>query len=304
MVAPILWGQQQQRDMAQTSDALTFSMTDDLAYVKRVVEKSGTSFLAGMKVLPKLRRDAMFSIYAFCREVDDIADEPGDLTERRQALQAWRDEIDSLYAGAPNREITRALLRPVADYDLPREEFLAVIDGMEMDLQRDMRAPSMEDLTAYIRRVAVAVGLLSVRAFGAKGEEADQIAFSLGEALQITNILRDLNDDLELGRLYLPKEYLEKHGITDTDPNTVLKHPHLPLVCQDLAVLARERFAKTRALLDKSTQRRALKPSILMMEVYERTLDKLVEANWQNIDERVSISSAAKLWIFLRYGLF
>ncbi len=280
------------------------SMADDLAYVKQVVEKSGTSFLAGMKVLPKERRDAMFSIYAFCREVDDIADEPGDLGERRKAIQEWREEIDNLYAGTPTREITRALKQPVADYDLPKEEFLAVIDGMEMDLERDMRAPVMEDLVAYVRRVAVAVGLLSVRVFGAKGEEADRIAFSLGEALQFTNILRDLQDDLELGRLYLPKEYLEKHGITETDPAAVLKHPNLPLVCQDLAVVARERFRETRKILSETKQRRALRPSILMMEVYERTLDKLIDANWQNIEERVSISTAAKLWILLRHGLF
>ncbi len=290
--------------MAQTSDALTYSMADDLAYVKQVVEKSGSSFLAGMKVLPKARRDAMFSIYAFCREVDDIADEPGDLDERRQAMQDWRQEIDNLYAGAPTREITRALLQPVADYDLPKEEFLAIIDGMEMDLHRDMRAPSMDDLVAYVRCVAVAVGLLSVRAFGAKGEEADRIAFSLGEALQFTNILRDLNDDLELGRLYLPKEYLERHGITEIDPKEVLQHPNLPAVCRDLAMLARERFQETRKILSETNQRRALKPSILMMEVYERTLEKLIEADWQNIEERVSISTASKLWILIRHGLF
>ncbi len=291
--------------MAQTSDALNMPMADDdLAYVKQVVEKSGTSFLAGMKVLPKPRRNAMFSIYAFCREVDDIADEPGDLTERRRALQDWRDEIDRLYAGQPGREITRALKRPVTDYGLPKEEFLAVIDGMEMDLERDMRAPSMEELTLYVRRVAVAVGLLSVRAFGAKGDEADRIAQSLGEALQFTNILRDLNDDLKLGRLYLPKEYLERHGITETEPAAVLRHENLPLVCQDLAVLAKQRFAETRQILAQSQQRRALRPSILMMEVYDRTLDKLVASNWQNIEERVSISTASKLWIVLRHGIF
>lgn len=290
--------------MAQNTDTYPLSMANDLEYVKRVVEKSGSSFLAGMKVLPKTRRDAMYSIYAFCREVDDIADEPGDLDERRQALQDWRQEVDNLYAGAPTREITRALLAPVSDYDLPREELLAVIDGMEMDLQNEMRAPSMDDLTAYIRCVAVAVGLLSVRVFGAKGEEADRVAFSLGEALQITNILRDLADDLELDRLYLPKEYLEKHGIHSDDPSTVLKHPNLPLVCQDLAVLARDRFDETRRILSNSQQRRALRPSILMMEVYERTLDKLTQSNWQNLEDRVSISTAAKLWILVRHGLF
>lgn len=286
------------------SQALTADATpEDLAHVKDIVDKSGTSFGAGMKILARPRKEAMYAIYAFCREVDDIADEPGPLDERQQALNDWRRKIDQLYEGEATCAITRALVRPVKDYDLPREELLMVIDGMQMDLRNEMRAPSMTDLIAYCRRVAVAVGLLSIRAFGAKEKEADQIAYTLGEALQLTNILRDLADDATLKRLYLPKELLVKNGIESEDPDEVLVHPALPDVCKELAQIARQRYAETRALLAKC-DRRPLKPSVLMMEVYERVLDELERREWQNVHERVSISWLQKLWIVVRHGIF
>jgi phytoene synthase len=274
----------------------------DLEYVKRVVSDSGSSFMAGMRVLPQQRRDAMFAIYAFCREVDDIADEPGDIEERRKELDAWRAEINALYDGAPTREITRALAQPIAEYDLPKKEFLAVIDGMEMDFENKMRAPSRNDLTAYCRRVAVAVGLLSVRVFGAKGPDADKIALALGEALQYTNILRDLREDANLDRLYLPRETLLENGIESVEPDQVLSHPNLRNVCRTLAKIARARFVETRTLLDRN-DRRVYKPSILMMEVYERILDALEREDWRDIDKKISISNFAKVWIVLRHGL-
>ena len=187
------------------------------AHVREVTERSGTSFFWAMRLLEPARRDAMFAIYAFCREVDDIADEGGTAEAKRQGLAEWRREIDRLYAGAPTRPTTRALLRPVAAYGLLREDFLAVIDGMEMDALRDIRAPSLAELELYCARVAGAVGLLSVRAFGDRSETARKLALAEGKALQLTNILRDLAEDAGRGRLYLPRELLEKHGIAASD---------------------------------------------------------------------------------------
>src|SRR5690606_38011850 len=161
-------------------------------HVRAVATASGSSFLWGMRLLPRPRREAMYAIYAFCREVDDIADEGGSPAEKQRALAAWREEIERLYHSRPTRAITRALLRPVADYGLPKGECLAIIDGMEMDTQQDIRAPALVDLRLYCRRVAGAVGVLSVRVFGAGEPEARDLALAQGDALQLTNILRDL----------------------------------------------------------------------------------------------------------------
>ena len=274
----------------------------DLNHVRSIVARSGSSFVSGMRVLPRPRREAMYAIYAFCREVDDIADTPGDLSGRVDRLDKWRDEIVGLYAGRPTHPITRALRRPIESYALPQSEFQTIIDGMEMDLRGVMRAPSMTELETYCRRVAGAVGLLSMCVFGAREREACEIALTLGEALQLTNILRDLLEDAALNRLYLPYEMLDAHGIHSRDPSEVLAHPALPRVCAELAAHARDRFQKTHALLELCDRRR-LKPCVLMMAVYERILTKLERQNWQYLAEPVRVSRTEKLWIFARHGL-
>ena len=288
--------------MAQADSPAPVVMADALAEVRRRVAQSGSSFLWGMRVLPQERRDAMYAIYAFCRDVDDIADEPRDLDLRQQQLDDWRAEIDRLYAGQPTYAISRALDRPIAAFGLPREAFLDVIDGMEMDLHERMRAPSMAELERYCRRVAGAVGLLSIRVFGADEPEAPQIAVALGEALQLTNILRDLHEDAQRGRLYLPRELLDAHAIATREPLAVLAHPQLSRACAALAQRARQRFAETRRLLERCDRRR-LKASILMMEVYERILDRLEQAGWHNPEKPVRLSRFEKLWIVLRHTL-
>jgi phytoene synthase len=243
----------------------------------------------------------MFAIYAFCREVDDIADEPGVPEAKRAALAEWRQEIDRLYAGRPQRPTTRALVGPVREFDLLREDFLAVIDGMEMDAVEDLQAPSLAQLELYCARVAGAVGQLSVRAFGDRGDAARRLGLAEGRALQLTNILRDLEEDAARGRLYLPRELLDKHGIAASDPAAVLAHPALPSVCDELAAIARASFAEADALLAK-LDRKQMRPAIIMMEVYRRTLEALVERGWRALDRPVGPSTFGKLWIALRHG--
>jgi len=271
------------------------------AHVRAVTERSGTSFFWAMRLLEPARRDAMFAIYAFCREVDDIADEGGTAEAKRQGLAEWRREIDRLYAGAPMRPTTRALLRPVAAYGLLREDFLAVIDGMEMDALSDIRAPSLAELELYCARVAGAVGLLSVRAFGDPSETARKLALAEGKALQLTNILRDLAEDAGRGRLYLPRELLVKHGIAASDPAAVLAHPSLGKACDDLALIARASYDEARAWLAQ-LDRRTMRPAIIMLEVYSRALAALVARGWRELERPVGPSKLAKLWIALRYG--
>jgi phytoene/squalene synthetase len=165
---------------------------------------SGSSFYNAMRILPRPQRAAMFEIYSFCRQVDDIADSSGPRGERRDELDRWRADIDALYA---DRAIprTQGLVAPVKDFALKREDFHAIIDGMEMDVVADIRAPDDATLERYCDQVASAVGRLSVRVFGMEDRDGVALAHHLGRALQLTNILRDLDEDAAFGRLYLPE---------------------------------------------------------------------------------------------------
>src|SRR5579864_7797353 len=166
---------------------------------------SGSSFYAAMRMLPREQREAMFQIYSFCRHVDDIADSDGPREERLAALQQWRADIDALYQGRPPARL-QDYVATVRKFGLPREDFLPIVDGMEMDVPQDIRAPDFLTLDLYCDRVASAVGRLSVRVFGLPQEDGIELAHHLGRALQLTNILRDIDEDAALGRLYLPRE--------------------------------------------------------------------------------------------------
>jgi squalene synthase HpnD len=270
--------------------------------IRARVQAAGTSFYWAMRILPAARRDAMFAIYAFCREVDDIADD-APAADKRTGLAAWRAEIDAIYAGRPRHLIGHALVAPVIDYRLRRSDFLAVIDGMEMDAVADIRAPSLAELDLYCARVASAVGHLSVRAFGDDSPAADRVAASLGRALQLTNILRDVAEDAERGRLYLPRELLLANGIMETDPASVVRHESLPKVCRALARLAEQHYAAADAALAECS-RRAMRPAAIMKAIYRATLDRLVAADWQDLDRRVRTPTPVKLWLALRHGIF
>jgi phytoene synthase len=287
---------------AEQSRAQAVASAEDEAHVLSVVRAAGSSFYGAMRTLPKERRDAMFAIYAFCREIDDIADDPLTPDERAAGLAEWRRDIERLYEGHPQKPTARALLLPVARYALRKEDFVALIDGMEMDASESFHGPSMATLTLYCERVAGAVGMLSVRVFGEPGDAGTRLAWALGQALQLTNILRDLKEDAERGRLYLPDELLAKHGIAAREPAAVLGHPALARVCDDLAALARQRFDEAIAAM-RACDRRKIRPAVVMMHVYRRVLEQLVRRGWRRLDEPAKVSKAAKLWIALRYGL-
>ena len=276
---------------------------DDLEHVQAVVRRSGTSFYWAMRLLPEEKRRAMFAVYAFCREVDDIADDPGEVSAKLTALGRWRDEIDRLYAGVPRHPIARALLRPVARFVLDPADFRALIDGMAMDAADRLRIADMEELALYCDRVACAVGRLSNRIFGVEGSADRLLAAALGQALQLTNILRDLDEAARRDRLYLPLDMLRAHGVAVVGaPSRVLEQPATADVCARLAEIARDRFAEAAAVL-ATCDRRAVRPAVIMMEVYRRTLRRLMSRGWRHPAEPVSVSSAEKLWVAVRHGL-
>jgi squalene synthase HpnD len=274
----------------------------DLDAVEAVVRNAGTSFYRGMRVLPPARRQAMYAIYAFCRLVDDIADEDGTLHDKLRGLAAWRDRVAGLYRGQADDSVTRVLLAAVQHFGLRPEDFLAVIDGMQMDAETTIVAPDLATLDLYCDRVASAVGRLSVRAFGDSSPDADRVAFALGRALQLTNILRDVQEDAERGRLYLPREYLEDAGVP-LDPTEALVAPGLPAVCERVAALAHGHFAAAANAMT-ACNRKAMKPARMMGATYAAILARLEHRGWRRLNERVSLPKWQKLGLALRYGLF
>ncbi|MDX1401457.1 MAG: presqualene diphosphate synthase HpnD [Kiloniellales bacterium] len=272
-------------------------------HVRRVVESSGSSFFQAMRMLDQEKRDAMYAIYAFCREVDDIADEEAPGPEKIRAIAAWREEIERLYGGQASTPTGRALLPIIQKFQLPKSEFMEVLNGMEMDARDNIVAPSMDELLLYCRRVAGAAGRLSICVFGDRSQAAEDLAIVQGEALQLTNILRDLGEDARRGRLYLPREALLETDISPTDPESVLNHPALPAACGLLAAIAEERFEKARHLIARC-DRKALKPASMMLEAYRLILKHLVDTGWRDPWKEVSLPKSAKLWVALRYGLF
>jgi phytoene synthase len=274
----------------------------DLESIEAVVRKAGTSFYHGMRVLPPDRRHAMYAIYAFCRVVDDIADEAGSLPDKLRDLSAWRTRIAGLYEGRSDDAVTRVLAVAAPRFQLRAEDFIAVIDGMQMDAETVIVAPTMAVLDLYCDRVASAVGRLSVRAFGDTSPAADRVAHALGRALQLTNILRDIHEDAMRGRLYLPAEYLAEAGVP-ADPVAALTAPGLPAVCSRLAALAHGYFS-TAVQEMRNCDRSAMKPARLMGATYDLLLSALEKREWERLEERVTLPRWRKLWLVCRYGLF
>lgn len=293
--------------LAHTTTIIAAPGDSDLDFIRAKVQAAGSSFYWAMRFLPPQKRSALFAIYAFCREVDDIAD--GDLSREDKivALDRWRRKIEDLYAARPSDEITRAMAPAVALYKLRKKDFIAVIEGMEMDARGPVVAPPLEELDVYCDRVASAVGRLCIHAFGEPTPAGERVANRLGRALQLTNILRDVDEDARLGRLYLPAEYLTRAGITARAPLEVAADARLPQVVAAVGALAAQAFADSEAALalcDKD----AVRPAVVMMRVYRQHLDRLRDNAWKAVPPLTGFArlkaNAYKLWTAIHTGLF
>jgi presqualene diphosphate synthase len=262
---------------------------------------SGSSFYAAMRILPREQREAMFQIYSFCRDVDDIADSDGPRPQRLAALQQWRDDIAALYQGQPPARL-RDYVASVDRFDLKQEDFLAIVDGMEMDVPQDIRAPDLATLDLYCDRVASAVGRLSVRVFGLPQDDGILLAHHLGRALQLTNILRDIDEDAGIGRLYLPREALLHAGITSIDPLKVIAEPALPKVCVPLVERARAHFAKADEIMNRN-RRRVVRAPRIMSKYYQAILELLLARGFALPRAPVRLNKLGRIFIILRYAL-
>jgi squalene synthase HpnD len=278
------------------------AVVDDIAIDTVEAQASGSSFYAAMRLMPKAERRAMFAIYAFCRVVDDIADaddRPRDV--RRAELQGWATDLHLFYAGERPRRLN-FLAEAIERFSLKKDDFIAVIDGMLMDVDEIIVAPSRAKLDMYVDRVAVAVGRLSVHTFGMTKATGLEVAHHLGTALQLTNIIRDIDEDAAIGRLYLPEEALAAAGIATRDPMAVIADPRIDAVCRSLAADAQRHFDAARAIMRDRPSGRQRTPR-LMAEVYAHLLGRMAAQGWVAPRSRARIGKRHLVWLVVRHGL-
>jgi len=265
-------------------------------YVGNIVKKAGTSFYWGMRFLPKNKRNAMFAVYAFCRIVDDIADGELSIEEKKLQLNEWKKIINGLYQNnvPANNKLASALKRVIDEFSLPKGEFLEIIAGMEMDMNNIGKPLTMSELKLYCRRVAGAVGMLSIHIFGDTSKETVQYAICLGEALQLTNILRDEAEDADMGRIYIPLELMSKYGTEELSPKELLSSPALLNIRGDLADMTTKMYAKAQSFITPQNKE-ALKEAEIMMRVYHAIFRKMQKRGIGVVSPRVKLGKLEML---------
>ncbi|MGO8698758.1 MAG: presqualene diphosphate synthase HpnD [Limisphaerales bacterium] len=268
---------------------------------RTITRKSASNLALAFILLPKAKREAMSALYAFCREVDDVADEETAPVEQRRArLAEWREDIQrAASGGAPVMAVNRELQPVIAQYRLSLAHFEELIRGVEMDLDIK-RYQTYADLEQYCYRVASVVGLLSIEIFGYKNASCREYAVHLGKALQLTNILRDVRVDAERGRIYLPLSELERHQVTPEEILRLEYSERYARLAEDGAALAKKHFAQARQILAPE-DRRAMIAAQLMGSVYWRLLRQLERQRFNVFGpERVRLSRGEKTLLILR----
>ncbi len=272
-------------------------MTPD-QYCHEKAAKSGSSFYYSFLFLPPERRRAITALYAFCREVDDIADEVHDADVARAKLQWWRAEVANLFAGKPQHPVTQALLPAVAQFGVTQDKLNEIIDGMEMDLTQH-RYADFEALKLYCYRVAGVVGQLSAGIFGYRNARTLDYAYHLGLAFQLTNIIRDVGEDARRERIYLPADEMQRCGVSAAD---ILRSRHNEAFTKLMTVLAERAENHYRTALEILPQedRRAQRPGLIMAAIYRTLLNEIRRDGFQVLHQRVSLTPMRKLWLAWR----
>lgn len=266
------------------------------AYCQQKAAASGSSFYYSFLFLSKAKREAITALYAFCREVDDVADECADANIARTKLAWWRNEIHQLYAGNPQHPVTKALLPAIHAYRMDEEHFLEIIDGMEMDLDQN-RYTDFKQLQLYCYRVASVVGLLSVQIFGYNNRNTLKYAHDLGMAFQLTNIVRDIGEDARRGRIYIPLDEIKKAGLSETD---ILHGHHSPKMQEllDFQIERAERFYDKALNALPQEDRKSQRTGLIMAAIYRTLLREIKQSSSQQVlDARISLTPLRKLWL-------
>jgi len=276
----------------------------DTEYAAQLTAQSKTNFYYSFSMLPRDEREAMNTVYAFCRTIDDIVDEnadTADVSRKRERLAMWRREVEKCYSGEASNPILLPLSKVVQRFRIPKQYFLTLIDGMEMDLVK-RRYATFEELHEYCYSVASIVGLMCIEIFGYKYEETRDYAVQLGIAMQLTNILRDIKVDKEKGRIYLPQEDMQLFGIQEYEILLEQPSPRLQQLLAYEAERARSYYKSARALLKKD-ERITMFAAEIMDAIYYRLLEKIELSNFNVFQKRITVSTPHKLLIAMRFWL-
>jgi 15-cis-phytoene synthase len=262
-------------------------------HCEMLTRRASSNFYWGFRLLPHDRRRALCAVYAFCRAADDLADEPGRDTDPRRLLARWHEELERAYAGRPVHPVGVALADTVARFAIPREHFDAVIAGVEMDLDRDRYETWEGDLEQYCYRVAGAVGLVCIEIFGYRDAWARQYAVELGLAFQLTNILRDVADDAQRGRIYLPRADLKRFGCREEDVLVGHCTEAFRQVMAFESARAGEHYGRARFLLAEE-DRQSLAPAEAMRLIYEQLLRRIMLRHYDVFGPKVRLTRPEK----------
>ncbi|PCJ31294.1 MAG: squalene synthase HpnD [Gammaproteobacteria bacterium] len=272
-------------------------MTPD-EYCQDKAAKSGSSFYYSFRFLPPVQRQAIIALYAFCREVDDAVDETSDATVARAQLDWWREEVQRTFKNEATHPVGKALQIALENFDLHEEYFVEIIDGMAMDLEQFSYA-DFSQLALYCHRAASVVGLLSVEIFGYKDRKTLKYAENLGMALQLTNIIRDVREDAQRGRIYLPLNELEQFNVNPDDLLALKSTPEFIELLKFQTTRAKQYYQQAMEVLP-TTDRYSQRTGLIMAAIYEATLNEIEKDNFQVMKQRISLTPLKKLWIAWR----
>ena len=269
--------------------------------IKNIVKKSGSSFFWGMHMLPSKERRAIYTLYAFCRHIDDIVDGNEALSHKMELINAWRKEIDNIYdKKVPASCIGRNIYKNCMRFDIPKTDLTSLISSISMDIPNPLQAPNLDDFYKYCQGVACAPGSMTLRILGCKDENLiKDLSTSLGVAMQATNILRDVREDALADRLYIPKEFLQKAGIETSDPKEVIVDKKLSVAREELAKLAMQNYDKSFELINKLDKKTSRSIKALAY-VYKRYFDIMQNRGWEVISPKPSINRFVKILLVLR----
>jgi len=275
-------------------------MTPD-EYCRQRAARSGSTFYYSFLFLPAQRRRAITALYAFCREVDDVVDEFSDPAVAHAKLAWWRHEVTGMFGGTPQHPVTRALHPHLDVFGLPQAHFEAILDGMTMDLEH-ARYPDFAALRQYCHRVAGVVGMMAAEIFGVTDPRTRDYAQELGLAFQLTNIIRDVGDDARRGRIYLPRDELERFGVTAADILRRRQTEGFEALMRFQTERARDWYARAEATLP-AADRRAQRPGLVMAALYRTLLAEIEQDGFRVLEQRTSLTPVRKLWIAWRTAL-
>ena len=277
-------------------------MRDIRKIVRRKIKNtSGRTVFWGMQLLPKAKREALYTLLAFVRHLEDVVESPISLAEKQEILGMWREELDNIFdRRVPATDIGRRIYKNCMRFKLPKAEFLNLVDSISANIDNPLQAPTLQQLSGYCRGVGGMTGSLSLRVFGCTDENViKELSTALGLSLQITTILINVKEDAQNDRLYIPQELLQKAGISATDPKSVVVDKNLARARRELAAIAAENYRKAYAILD-GLDKKTARPLKLIADVYKRYFDIMEKRGWEIISPKPRVSKWRKLGILVK----